>query len=649
MNHVMFLLEFLLNNALAMTVIVVGLGLTVYFGRKLYREFRLNQKLRAFQKRLRIIDFLSHKGRRVTIASLIVVPLLVVFAFFQLTLPTPIQYDNHATTLASAEDVLRVYNSYEEKFSPQVNLRDHDAVAQHAVATYEAMNVSLYVNEPTDLVAVDGNFIYQVTNHQLIITEMRGDEEPMAMTLALPLGDQSEFDPVKLLISNDYVVAVGHETTPYDTNTDVIDTHVLTAVFILDLTDVSWDAFHVNGTVEMVDMLNGRLLLSTRHAIDFDHGADHVAAAFPSVTQNEDIVHVVEDAVYIEGTKPTMFVALHAITLLSGDVDSQAVLTSESTVVKVDDAAFYLFSSSYKFYDATEMFVMSDPIEYVRTAITAFEHLAAISYQGTTMVRGVLPGVASLDVQDGLIRLLTTENASGGVRNRVFVLDSALDVLGSITEDEAMLGSFETMQFYNDTAYLYPSQSTDDIMLIDFTDVENPEALALHISEALPKTLLPLQAGYALSVAYADTNQNGFLDGLRLCVYDMHDPAEPVRLHTTTVSLAEYQYMTRHLRLIPYVFVYSEAQGLLTLPMNSYEATGQTTIKEGVLVMVLSMEDGFTGHQFFDYTYLTKRHNANRAIFHDDGLYIYTHNKVRIIDAETLDVKHQIPLYEPDE
>ena len=648
MNFIMFLLEFLLNNILAVTVIVVGLGITLYFGRKMYRELRMNRKLRLFQKRLRTLDFFSHKGRRVAIASLIVMPLLVVYAFFQLTMPQPIHYDNHATLLETPEDVLRIHNSYAEKFSMQINLRDHDAVAQHAVDTHEAMQVSLHNDGSTDLVVADGQYIYHITHQRLIITELRGDDEPLVTTVDLPLEEETEFDPVSLLMVDGRLVIIGHETKTVGDDMEDMDTYVLSTVHVYNPSNTTWETTQFNGTIDTVDVVGSELIISTRHAIDFDNGIDAIASAFPSVAHDDGETQVVDEIVYVEGTKPDVFIGLHTIDVGNGTIQSQAVLTSEGTVIKADDDTFYLFSKSYKFHDASEMFVISDPIDYVRTAITLFTYDDAITFQGTTMVRGALPGASSVDVRDGLIRLLTTENTSGDIVNHVYALDG-LDVVGSLTRENLIHGNFVTMQFYGDVAYLYPRQLSGDVLIVDFSNPEDITTHAYEGSELLSRTFLELANGYALGIAYADTNQNGFLDGLRLSVYDMEDPLAPFRIHTIDVSLSDFNYMTRHLRNIPYLLVYSQTHHQLAMTMNSYESTGQTMVREGVLVIPLSMSSGFGEGAFVESVFITRRHNANRAMFHAEGLYVYTHDNVRIVDPETMVTQHHISLTDQDD
>lgn len=173
---------------------------------------------------------------------------------------------------------------------------------------------------------------------------------------------------------------------------------------------------------------------------------------------------------------------------------------------------------------------------------------AATAYQASGFVAGHIHNQFSLDEQDGIVRVSTTERRWDGFNeaepwnwvppepvNRVITLersDAELVTLGETVEFAHNEEIYAT-RFIGDRGYVVTFRQTDPFFVIDLSDPADPHLVGELKIPGFSEYLHPLDANHLLALG-RDTEQveGGFIDlGQALQIFDVTDPTAPTVAH----------------------------------------------------------------------------------------------------------------------
>ncbi len=214
-------------------------------------------------------------------------------------------------------------------------------------------------------------------------------------------------------------------------------------------------------------------------------------------------------------------------------VDAVTVLTDSSTVYSATDRMviatpnFPTFGPFDEAVDDTEpdlglhTFDITDP--------------SRTSYVASGMIEGYLLNQFSLDVYDGRLRVAVTSGSPWGSgpesSSSVVVLEeSGSDLVETGRVDG--LGKTETIhsvRFMGDTAYVVTFRQTDPLYVIDLSDPNNPEVAGELKIPGFSRYLHPVGDDLLVGVGQ-DATDEGQTTGVQVSVFDVSDPANPVRV-----------------------------------------------------------------------------------------------------------------------
>lgn len=483
-----------------------------------------------------------------------------------------------------------------------------DAVAG---VDYSSTNVQeLGIDEP-DIVKTDGSYIYAISNSTLYVLDVRGEPEVTdSLRLENGWGEILLAGDRIIVLSTQYGGAIpdigiaqsdiagpgyGYQTpVSVLTEIDVSDRSDLEVVRTLFL-DGAYISARMQGDVARIvvraqptgfewEYPQGGGLLSEIKAKNANR-----AIIDASTLENWIPYYVLEEA---DGTTtdglliecqdayhPEEFAGLGMLTVVTVDLSEGLVPNGVGVLAEGDT----VYASSDSLYVASRQWV--DWNELTETEIEARVsgefteiHKFDISdpntttYRATGKVEGYLLNQFSLSEHDGYLRVATTDQAPwwgrGDRASESFVRvleekDGVLEIVGSV----GGLGKGEqiySVRFMGEVGYVVTFRQTDPLYTIDLSDPTNPAVVGELKILGYSAYLHPLSDGLLLGVGQ-DATEEGRTTGTQVSVFDVSDPANPIRLDQYTMKGAHSEVEWDHR-----AFLYWEPTATAVIPVQRW-------------------------------------------------------------------------------
>ncbi len=167
---------------------------------------------------------------------------------------------------------------------------------------------------------------------------------------------------------------------------------------------------------------------------------------------------------------------------------------------------------------------------------------ASVTADGTGVVPGYILNQFSMDEQDGYFRIATTSGESWRndqftSLNHLYVLDKDLKVVGKV-EGLAARETIKSVRFIGNRAYLVTFRTTDPLFVIDLEVPAEPKVLGELKIPGYSEYLHPYGENLLMGIGKdaVAIGDNAFYLGLKLSMFDVSDPANPVELHTLIIG-----------------------------------------------------------------------------------------------------------------
>jgi uncharacterized secreted protein with C-terminal beta-propeller domain len=448
--------------------------------------------------------------------------------------------------------------------------------------------------DEADVVKTDGDLVLTTTDGTLRVLDATGREPELVGSLELPDGSNHE-----LLLHGDrlLVLSVADLTIPVDPQqqrsgwpTDRwVATTLLTEVDIADPAHPEAVASkQVDGSYHAARAIDG-----TARIVVTSEPAYHQLPA--PVIIDEDVFDV-ERPLFFEGSE-----WLPATTTVADDGDltreplvgcgdvirateTEVAGASTVTVLTVDlteplddlqpttvmGTAEYIYASADNLYLAGTAW-SDDGAATTEIHQLALDGSAPAHYQSSGAVTGQPLNQFAFSEHDERLRVATTVQGWTELGNQsdsaVTVLERSDEVLRQVGRVDGMGQGEEiyAVRFLGDTAYVVTFRQTDPLYTVDLSDPTDPRVVGELKIPGYSAYLHPIGGDQLLGVGQ-DADENGRVLGLQVSLFDVADPADPVRLQNYTlphaVSDAEYDHRA---------FLWWAAEGLAVIPMNGYD------------------------------------------------------------------------------
>jgi uncharacterized secreted protein with C-terminal beta-propeller domain len=545
----------------------------------------------------------------------------------------------------------------------------------------------LGVDEP-DIIKTDGERIVVTSGNVLYIIDVTGDEPRLAGQTTIEAGWASDLflagDRVLVMANGDIYATPLIEPGFSDVAEAYYPSPVTTLVEI-DISDIEAPrverTLHIDGAKVSARMVGDSVRLvisSTPTGLQFKYPETNgLKAERDAEAYNKDVVRdstidnwvpyfvlengagrVIDEGSLLDCTKahhPEEFSGLEMLTVVTIDIandlnidDAVGVLATGDIVYASTDA-MYIASAAWRNWDAFEEDDTEDAINEHTTDIHKFDisDPASTTYVATGRVTGFMLSQWSMSEYEGNLRVATTTSPDwwwgGADESESFVTvleekDGELVELGKV----GGLGKGEriySVRFIDEVGYVVTFRQTDPLYTIDLSDPTDPTVVGELKILGYSAYLHPVGEGMLLGVGQ-DATEEGRTLGTQISLFDVSDPANPVRVQNYTFdngySSVEYDHRA---------FLHWPATGLTVVPVSAWSWDEETGEESGFVgaIAIKATEDGIeeigriTHGDNKDSEEYWWAPTIERSLVIGDSLYTYSYEGLLQSDLETIE------------
>jgi len=369
-----------------------------------------------------------------------------------------------------------------------------------------------------------------------------------------------------------------------------------------------------------------------------------------------NIIYVSPDAMYVSYQKyhniyrPMRGMVEPAINVVQDSIGSAAGISRVSSPVLVEN--FNTMSESERQAVIAEMksgeqeAIRKREIDQSTTVIHKIGiNNGAITYLAKGEVPGYLKNQFAMDEYGGNLRVATTSdvwtNRGQYEYNNVFVLDSAMKTIGSLTHIAEQEKIYST-RFIGDRLYMVTFKRIDPFFVIDLSTPSSPKILGKLKIPGYSDYLHPYDKNHIIGIGKeTTTNDWGGVStkGLKLALFDVSDVEHPKQLDKVEIgdSGTDSAALTDHR-----AFLFDKNKNLLVIParvVKQIDTSGkyigdQQRIWNGAYVFGVSPETGFVLKGTIEhntsggYSWYGSPYDVKRSLYIGDTLYTLSQKQI---------------------
>jgi len=442
----------------------------------------------------------------------------------------------------------------DEAYSPSPEWANDVRVDLGAGVPYSQTNVQVTGVDEDDFVKTDGECIYVASGDAVSILRAypaQDMQEIASISMADLLGgaNSTYIYSNGIFVSGDRLVVIASIYVSYswtdgyaqDASTVMVDcTRTMVAVFdVSDPTLPELDfSVGISGYVLTCRMIEDTVYAITQANAMYSDEKVIVPTIYSATESSE--VEVSTIRYDPETPQATSYVNILAVDLNDGDYSSLSVLAGWASTIYASSDSLYLTVQKW-----TGPVIMIDDELTPEEPDKATTSIYRIVLDRTRMspaakgeVTGWLLNQFSMDEHESFLRVATTTDWANP-ENAIYVLDDALDVVGSL-EGLAPDERIYSARFLGDKLYLVTFRQMDPLFVIDLTSPKEPEVIGMLEVPGFSTYLHPIDDTHVLGIGQENWT-------VKISLYDVSDPSSPVEqskylLEDSSWSLALYDH-----------------------------------------------------------------------------------------------------------
>lgn len=547
---------------------------------------------------------------------------------------------------------------------------------------FSTTNIQVQGVDEADILKTDGNYVYMLTKGKLVIA----DSYPPQEARILSETNLTNITPLEMFVHDDKLMVYGsinytfdgaYPTPPppgYAGYYYVYPSYYrFVTVRLYDITDRENPALLRNVEIEGTYLTSRKIGPHTYFVINSNPYYDMDTPTW------QDIVPVFRDGTSV--TTPTYedmtplcsynqiaycppiqaqrFLTVASISMEdeNAEMNKQVIVGSGQNVYCSMDN-IYVAQTTWPYYTPEGSL---DP-EFVETThINKFAIFNGIvEYAGSGEAKGHILNQFSMDEYNYHLRIATTtgfvSQTNPTSANHVYILDIALNEVGAL-EGLAPGEKLYSVRFAGEKGYLVTFKKVDPFFVLDLSDHTNPIVTGELKIPGYSDYLHPLDENHVIGLGKntveAESGNFAWYQGIKLAVYDVSDPANPIELHLEVIGErgTDSEALREHK-----AFLYSKEKNLLVIPVTvaefetppEYDWQTGLYVFQGAYVYDLTIENGFnlrgrithednpTVNPNGGYTFDSNR-RIRRTLYIEDALYTFSNNRLQLNDLNTLD------------
>lgn len=547
---------------------------------------------------------------------------------------------------------------------------------------YSTTNIQVENVDEADIVKTDGDYIYSISEDNVIITDVRDPKQPKVVATI-----QSEDDdiPEDIILYKDKLVVIstkGNQTQRYYYNN-----RMNTVVKIYNITSrekpvltKSYEMYEPYYTSRCVD--NVLYVISSGNLRKED---DEIVVGYNEDNMEKEMS--IDKIKYLKDVKTTKQTLISTVDLNNetADIKLDSYLMNISNAY-VSENAIYLLNQKYNndskipiklLFGFKGVFGLEDYYEMdsesgYYTEIYKFDIKENVEYKAKTKVKGKTINQYSLDEKDNHLRIALYDNDG----SRVAIFDEDLKQIG-ISDNVAKGEKMYSSRFIGDKVYFVTYKTMDPLFVMDLSNETKPKVLGKLKIPGYSTYLHPYDENHIIGIGMEtkeiiNRNSNGKVIsttakvvGMKMALFDVSNVNSPVQISSVVIGDSR---TTSAILTNPKALLFSKEKSLIAIPVNNYSQDFEVTSSnnyetminnytkyskpynaEGYFVYNINVQDGFKlkgviTHEKTNATYYYSNSKLLRGLYIDNNLYTVSETMIKVNELDSLKAMGELKL-----
>lgn len=537
-------------------------------------------------------------------------------------LDTLIARVNNLPTVNSSENLLALLEKCGKTTSIEKRImlnKTSDSVqqAEAAAATganesavgYSTTNIQVQGVDEADLVKTDGEYIYQVTSTEVMVTKAYPAKD-LSVTARISFEDQG-FAPSELYLDSDYLVVIGHASNYFVLPTDgtpelkriMPPYHHQNRVktYIYDISDkakiTKVREVEVDGRYVSSRKIGTSVYLVALNYLDTyriqEKGEGHAPTYRDTAVRNDYVAVPYDEIRYIPPIAYPNYLVIAGFDLARPAEPARisAYLGSGENIY-VSTKNLYIALTNYSAYQPMDNTTAKRlPGGQQETIVYKFSlNEGRVTYLNKGQVPGTILNQFSMDEYNSNFRIATTTekmwNSEGNSGNNVYILDENMSMVGRL-EDIAPGERIFSTRFMGDRAYMVTFKNVDPLFVLNLKNPSEPSILGALKIPGYSDYLHPYDSNHIIgfgkdTIEVPSKDSSGrivgtqaYYMGLKMALFDVSDVTNPIEKFSEKIGDrgTDSELLRNHKALL-----FNRETGLLAFPVTLMELKGKPVL-----------------------------------------------------------------------
>ena len=510
--------------------------------------------------------------------------------------------------------------------------------------------------DEADIVKVDGNYIYYVSNKKLVIIDAHTPEASEKIS-EINYKD-TNFNPREVYVKGQKIIVIGNE---YDNSckTEVISTEDVTATDIERVQEskpksgmIIYDISNIKEPKETRRVMIEGNYISSRMIEDNIYYVANKYIATSNIQKNkmEDLDEDKYKPVYQDTavSQEEKCINYDLIYYFPETQDSSYLMLAGLNINNNEEAEIrtflgagqYIYSSEKNIYIATNKTTYGKGYEVLggTTHLLKIElNNGKFNFKAECNIDGQVNNQFSMDENKDTFRIATTTGniwVDETTANNLYILNDKLEEIGRV-ENFGKEEKIYSVRYVENKAYVVTFKQTDPLFVIDLSESTKPQILGELKIPGYSTYLHPYDDTHLIGFGY-DTKENGtrvITNGLKMSMFDISDFNNPQELFKISIGDSKYTYselLYNHKALL-----FSKEKNIIAFPL--YSSSGRKTNSKAAIYNI-DLKKGFSLKGEISNVTNKYEENVKRIVFANDTFYTFSDSLVKVANMDTLEV-----------
>lgn len=510
--------------------------------------------------------------------------------------------------------------------------------------------------DEADIVKVDGNYIYYVSNKKLVIIDAHTPEASEKIS-EINYKD-TNFNPREVYVKGQKIIVIGNE---YDNSckTEVISTEDVTATDIERVQEskpksgmIIYDISNIKEPKETRRVMIEGNYISSRMIEDNIYYVANKYIATSNIQKNkmEDLDEDKYKPVYQDTavSQEEKCINYDLIYYFPETQDSSYLMLAGLNINNNEEAEIrtFLGAGQYIYSSEKNMYIATNKTTYGKgyEVLGGTTHLLKIelnngkfNFKAECNIDGQVNNQFSMDENKDTFRIATTTGniwVDETTANNLYILNDKLEEIGRV-ENFGKEEKIYSVRYVENKAYVVTFKQTDPLFVIDLSESTKPQILGELKIPGYSTYLHPYDETHLIGFGY-DTKENGtrvITNGLKMSMFDISDFNNPQELFKISIGDSKYTYselLYNHKALL-----FSKEKNIIAFPL--YSSSGRKTNSRAAIYNI-DLEKGFSLKGEISNVTNKYEENVKRIVFANDTFYTFSDSLVKVANMDTLEV-----------